>query len=575
MSLEGSRTGSLPGRLARASHFAYRALWLLAGVLLLPGLFVGPVFDDWHHAYDTHAPVSWSQRLFGLYDFVQAGEVKLGRELGMLPWWADDGLSIAFFRPLSSLLVAVDHLWLDGGGVWSHVHSALWYALAVLCAGRVLRLLLGAADARWATLLYALSSMHVLPLAFTAALHSLVTAVFALLSFEGSIRGLATGQRRFHLASLLAYVLALCAGETAIGILPLAIAYAAAEHGLRRTLGALGPHLLATLAFAAPYVAFDYGAHHSSAYLQPGSPEFFLAAPRRWLVLVAGLFAWFPPDLWMIGLEPLQLAAGTLALLLAALALRSVTKRSEPQKARRLVALCAGALVSLVPFVAGIPGGRLLVLASLASTALFGIAARQAARAWAAGEKPRALALGTWVAALGIGFHPLLRAFIPADFARIGRELPEVASGVAERCPGAVVLATGVPDANMAYVPALLLQVPANERPSAFHLITMAPGEHRLRQISERRYELEIDGEFLQLPWARIYRDTPIPSSVARALQGVDLEVLEASGAHTRLGLTLRPEADACWLTLRAGELVPFEPVMGEPLAWTPSLRPM
>jgi hypothetical protein len=61
------------------------------------------------------------------------------REYGVLPWWSDDRLSIAFFRPLSSALLAIDHRWLDGGGFWSHVHALLWYGL--VAAARVLRLL--------------------------------------------------------------------------------------------------------------------------------------------------------------------------------------------------------------------------------------------------------------------------------------------------------------------------------------------------------------------------------------------------------------------------------------------------
>jgi hypothetical protein len=97
------------------------------------------------------------------------------------------------FRPLSSLLLCVDHLWLDGGGVWSHVHAMLWFGAAVLAATRVLQLLFGPSEARWASVLYALSSVHVLPLAFVASLYAHVTAVFALISFECLIRAAAEG----------------------------------------------------------------------------------------------------------------------------------------------------------------------------------------------------------------------------------------------------------------------------------------------------------------------------------------------------------------------------------------------
>src|SRR5690349_13862900 len=105
-----SSSTSSSRRARSLSQWLERALQLLALLLLLPGLFVGPVFDDWFHAYDTHSARGWWSRLFGLYEFFRASEVGMAREHGLLPWWTDDGLSIAFLRPISSLLLAVDHL---------------------------------------------------------------------------------------------------------------------------------------------------------------------------------------------------------------------------------------------------------------------------------------------------------------------------------------------------------------------------------------------------------------------------------------------------------------------------------
>jgi hypothetical protein len=575
--------------LTRASRLAWYACWALGLLLLLPGLRVGPVFDDWFHAQDATAPGAW-RSWFGLYEFFRADQVNPLREYGVLPWWSDDRLSIAFFRPLSSALLAIDHRWLDGGGFWSHVHALLWYGLVVLAAARVLRLLFDRAQARWASALFAISSVHVLPLAFVASLYAHVAALFALLSFECLIRAVAleqtepagvsepAGVRRLQFWSALWFVIAFAAGESAVVLLPIAFAYLGAERGVRRAFALLAPQLGVTLLYLVVYFSLDYGSHHSGAYLQPGSAEFFRALIPRWLVLVAGLFGGFPPDLWMFGAQPVQVTVGAVALLLAGLALHRLvhSARSELERAsaRRMVALCAGALVSLLPLVSGIPGGRLLLLPSVVGSALFALAARRGAHGWFQGQKGRALLLAVWVGLFGIGLHPVFRALVPRDLARIGKELPAAARAIAARCPGQTVLAVGVPDPNVAYLAALFLPMPAAERPDALHLLSMAPGRHRLSQTADDRFELQIDGPLLALPWARIYRDTPVPAPLARRLRGVDVEVLEASADFTRLALRVPAGAPPCWLTLQQGELLPIQPTPGKTLNWTPSPRP-
>jgi hypothetical protein len=566
--------------LNRSSRIVSIALWIAAGLLLWPGLRVGPVFDDWFHSYDTHAAMSWLKRVFGLYEFFHADQVGMARDSGMLPWWSDDRLSISFFRPLSSLLLAIDHVWLDGGGLLSHVHSALWYGAVVVAAARVQRLLLGASEARWGNVLFALSSVHMVPLAFVASLHAHVTALFALLSFDCLIRAVLAGSetdaRRLQWLSASSFVLALAAGESAVVLLPMALSYVWAERGLRRALALLAPHLVTIAVFLVAYFGLDMGTHHSGAYLQPGSAEFFRALVPRFLVLCAGLLAGFPPDLWMFGAQPVQMAVGIVALALGALALRAVIISAEPAldgaAARRLVALSAGALVSLLPVTSGVPGGRLVILPSVIASALFGMAGRRAVRGYRAGHPLRSLLLGAWVALFGIGLHPLFRVMVPLEFARIGKEIPAAARAVAQRCARQTALGIGVPEPNAAYLGALIRLMPAGERPDAFHLLSMAPGRHRIQQTAPDRYEVQIEGNFLSLPWARIYRDTPVAAPLTLNLHGVGVDLLDATADSMRLVLRVSPDSPTCWLTLDRGEFVPIDPT--RPLDWTPTPTP-
>lgn len=561
----------VPARETAARTWSFYALCALCVLLVVPGLLVGPIYDDWFHAYDARAPEhGWWRRVFGLYEFFGAEQVGDARAHGYVPWWTDDRLALSFLRPLSSLLLAMNHRLLDGGGLWSHLHALLWYLAVVWAAWRVLALLFRPSIARWGTLLYALSAVHVMPLAFVAALHSHVSTLFALLSLECVIRA-ARGEAAPRLLSPLWYALALAGGESAIVLLPIAGGLLWVEQGPRRALRLLAPHLLLTVLVGVLYLALGYGAHHSGAYLQPGTASFFTQLAPRWLVLAGGLLASFPPDLWLFGAQPVQLVAGVLGLSLAGLALRGVLSELDAGARRRLLGLLLGSLLSLVAMTSGIPGGRLLLLPALIVAALFALAGRRAARLWGDGRKGRALLGGAWVALFGVGLNPVFRALVPLDLARVGKELPLVARAVAEQCRGATGLAVGAADSNAAYLNGLFLQLPEAERPRVLHLISMAPGKHRLSQTAPGRFQLDVEGDFLGFPWARIYRDTPIPVPSRQLLPGVELEVQQAGESGARLLLHTPPEEPRCWITVEKGKFIPLQPESGAPIEWTPS----
>ena len=136
---------------------------------------------------------------------------------------------------------------------------------------------------------------------------------------------------------------------------------------------------------------------------------------------------------------------------------------------------------------------------------------------------------------------------------------------------GLAGLAVGVADCNAAYLSGLFLQLPEAERPQVFHLISMAPGKHRLSQLSEAQFQLDIEGDFLDFPWARIYRDSPIPVPFRQSLPGVEVEVLEANERGARLALHTPRDLARCWITVEKGQFIPLQPSLSTPLEWTPT----
>lgn len=540
------------------TRFALGSIGLILALSVLLSLGVGPTLDDYMHA----ARIAEGGTLT-LYDFFGANDTADHRFSGFLHFWADPALSIRFFRPLSSAVLAFDHVLLDGGGLYSHVHGLCWYAALVYVVHVLLSELLGAESARFATPLYAVANWHAVPLAFTAARHAHVTAVFAFCAFYAfclSARG--SPKARWFSAALLG--LGLLAGESALLVAPMAIGWCVARCGLRRTLHLALPLLLVCATYVFAYASSGYGTRASGTYLNPLSLEFVEQLPLRWLALVADLFGALANDVTLFGLWHAQLAWGLASLAAAVAAVRWLSNQ-EPIGFRACLGLGAGALVSLLAASAAMPGGRGLVVPGLAASALFGAVARACVQNSAATCRRWLMA---WVVTLGIGLHPVFRLAIPLDFKRLGHELVQWSRELSEHCQGKVVLALGAADPVVVYPP-FVQEVLDWPRLRALHVLSISNHRHELRRTGLHRYELEIAGNFFEHPWSRIQRARPLELGSFEGLDGLSISVLEAHGP-TRLELALESGLEPCWVTRTPHGLERFRPPDITPKRWTP-----
>jgi hypothetical protein len=109
---------------------------LLALVMSLPAVTMGLVADDYELALAvTRDP--WSAYTF--YDDKQA--VLDARARGMAPWWIDSELRQRFFRPLSSLSLALDFRIFPDSALPLHVENSILYAVIVLIVAALYRAL--------------------------------------------------------------------------------------------------------------------------------------------------------------------------------------------------------------------------------------------------------------------------------------------------------------------------------------------------------------------------------------------------------------------------------------------------
>src|SRR5450631_2388562 len=99
-----------------------------------------------------------------LYDLVADDKRAALLDRGVIPWWSDPHLTIRFLRPLSSLLLWVDHRLFGNEPFGPHVMSFIWWAAAVLAAHVLYRTAVGKQAAWIATLIFALSPTLAIPL---------------------------------------------------------------------------------------------------------------------------------------------------------------------------------------------------------------------------------------------------------------------------------------------------------------------------------------------------------------------------------------------------------------------------
>ncbi|MCZ7680897.1 MAG: hypothetical protein M5U28_19800 [Sandaracinaceae bacterium] len=399
------------------------------GVLAtLPALGVGFVHDDLLHRLVLEDRVAEYERgPHELYDFTGADPAATAEmiEAGYFPWFTDPALRIRFFRPLSSLLLALDSALFGRASLPAHLHSLLWFVLIALVAAAIFRRTLSPRGATLATLVYALAGAHADTTAWLAARHTLVGAAFGAVAVWAHIARRSEGSERIEAGAIIA-PLALLAGmlasETALGaVVFIALFELLVSRGpLRaRALAAL-PTLTLGLAHLVFYVLAGYGTKNSAAYISPfDDPLAFVGAVfARGALLVAELYGALPSLISSIA-EPLGLPGAVYGALAAAgcalLVYRGRDRLAEGED-RRLLWLGASSVVCLAPMVGGVLGGRLLPLALVGSSAVVGTAIALAFELASKSPLARRLAFaasGLALVLLHFVLAPLLRVGVP------------------------------------------------------------------------------------------------------------------------------------------------------------------
>jgi hypothetical protein len=510
-----------------------RILWVVAGLSLLvaaPSLFADFYSDDQAMvlALDGIAPPVIPGP-FQLYTFMSGapGERDALVRDSQLPWWTVDGIRLAFCRPLSSALLAVDHALAGRNPLLYHVHSLAWYVAAVVAAGALLRRLLPECEAATAAVLFAIAPAHWMLASWPSARHVAISGAFSSAALLLHLRA-RTRPEGSRLLSPLAFVcatLALAGGETGLGVFGYVAAYelVGRREALVQRLRALAPWVALLFAYALLYKALGFGVRGAGAYIDPiAQPLAYLAlAPSRLAVYASAALLCIPSELTMIAPRsvPLLAGLGIAAVLAVALLLLRALRSLPSELARTLSWLLLGALFAVLPGLASIPGDRVLFLSNLGVAAALSIVLHHA---WARAQGGP----GLWLSRLGVGVFGVVHLVLaPLSFAFGAWQLStssHAALAAASRAEiparaGVTVVGIGLADPLVGmYLPAALYIAPRPEpRPRAVYLLSMSAHRHRVRRTDERTLEIAlVGGTLLDGALEYLFRS---PSSPLRA----------------------------------------------------------
>lgn len=562
--MSGRRNAPLPKWTVPAA-----ALGLL---LALPSLWLGFVLDDsiLLAQIESPGPASHPVNLYRSFDD------------GMtLPWWTDPDWRISFFRPLSSLVIRLDHALFGRWAPGYQLHALLWLLAVILAAGLLYRRL-PHPIASLALLAYAIDDAHTMTSGVICNQHALLTVLPAVLGLIAHLRWREAGWRAGLPLSLAAFALALGAGETAISAMAYVAAYElfAARGQLHRRLAALAPLGLLAALYLVAHRALDFGATGSDYYLDPtGQPLTFLtSAAGRLPALFGGAVAGFPAGLWALpSMRPWQIGLGLATAAALALWLRARwSELAEPVR-RDLRWWLPGALGSMLPLVAVPPAERQLLVPMLGFAVLLATLAADLVESWRGGRRWLAGGVLTALALMHLGVAPASRLATLASIRGLDRALRDVAGQVEAAstrdggAPPSHRVLVNAPNAFATLYLPPMLRYQGTPNPFAWSVLTAAPLDHLLHRPDARTLVLEaVGGEMLTDPFERVVR--PVASRLRPGdrlpTAAFEVEILATGDAGpTRVAFHFPSpleDLDVAFLTWD-GAIRPFQlPAVGE-----------
>lgn len=555
-------------------------------VVALPALAGGFLMDDALFVAQLEGRYPAASSWWSLYAMGH-GSPALNAPLmaqGALPWWTHETFQVAFLRPLSSGLFALEHaLW--GRAAWAyHVVGLLLYVGLVWTAGALFRRVLRPRAAVLATVVFAFNDAHALPIGWLANHHALLSLLLGLLGVHAYLRWRSQQWRAGGLLATLAFVGALLAGESGLCAIGYVVAYEcvigrrlAATHGSSSAAPWLGGLLLMAL-YMSVYVVGDYGVRGSGVYIDPHTApaEFLLQAPGHLAALLAGLTWSAPVVLWIAA--P---ASRTVLVFLGCAGVglwwafaRGLRSTLDPSTRAGLGWLSLGALAALAPVASTFPLDRLLLAADVGAAGVLGALLDALLRARVSATRPRRVLVfvAVLLATLHLVLSPLLLPVLLWGQTQLAGATRTIAREAEVPDPASPAIVLAAPDFDVGMYLPWVRGLETDAWPSSYNVLAYVGEDVVLSRPHHDALELHLPKGLLHGFYARAFRRPadPIPDRVEIPGGPFDVTVLarsEGSPTHVRFDFGAPLESiDVVFLHWQDGRLRRYTlpPVGGE-----------
>lgn len=479
-----------------------------------------------------------------LYTFESGGSTTLTPY-----WWTSPDLRIAFLRPLSSALFALDHALFGHASLPYHAHTLAWFMASILVVTLIVQKVLSERAGALAALVFAGAPAHAMIALWPSARHVGIAATLGLLALLLHVR--ARERARPTWIPLLLMAVALASSEVALAVLPYVVTYElfGRDEERRVRLLALAPYAALGVLYLVAYEAMGFGVRASGEYADPmTSPLLYLQSlPRHVGPLAFSQFFGIPSEASVAfpTLVPMMLALGTAAMVAFTLLLRRALRLASAEDRRALSWLLPGALLACLPGMSGIVGDRALFVPGLGLCATIGVTIACAARRDDAGKRPVLSLVGVgWLVLFQLLLAPL--SFLAQDASFVGGS--RAAASAVKAAPLAKdnrVFGIGIADPliGMYLQPVLVV----NGGPALdTTMLTVSLHDHVVTRTAERTLEIEIvNGSLLENGFETVVRPRSAPMHAGDSVMVGGTRVLivsEKDGSPTKLSVTFDRE---------------------------------
>jgi hypothetical protein len=516
----------------------------LAVALAVPSITTGLCADDWLQlmiARGLHPVAGLPASRFDLFSFVghEPGNALVQMNAGVLPWWSDPEVKLAFWRPLSALTHLADWSFWPGSTMAMHVHSLLWFALALAAVAAFYRRFFaafGGASAGgvvWAsglaTLLYAVDDAHGPAVGWVANRNAMIALAAALPVMLLHDRWRREGGRAAAWMAPVWLAVALGAGESALAVTAYLVAYALClDPGtLASRARSLLPYFVVVVAWRIVYHALGFGTAYSGVYVDPGAEPlaFLRVLPSRAAYLLAAqlLTPWSDfAALWAFMSPHAERNALLFVTVVVALFALLFTPLCRRDRLARFFAV--GMLGAVIPVCSTFPADRLLWFVGLGAMGLVARWLELRPRAWWAAI----------VAALLVLVHLVIAAPLLAVRSRsmetVARPIRRADASVPASDTlrgGTLVLVNPPSDLFVAYI--VILRASEGRPLPTTRWLATGTTDVAVTRIDQRTLNLKPEGGFIPFVSERMLRRLDRPFTVGQhiALSGVDILVVD------------------------------------------------